>query len=178
MAEQSTTAAAAPLRGEPAAPAKPAPAPAPEKKVDAFKAGAEAAQARADQAADQSEVQKAKGGGLASNDLMAGEHSTVNQPAPAAAKDTTRAARLMLRAAKAMAKHPGLGSLVGSADTWGLVGLGDEVVGHFVLIDLDTLEKVVVGDRWVIDEDKVFANAQQWPKALVQGDVLKQVAGG
>jgi hypothetical protein len=109
---------------------------------------------------------------------MAGEHTAVNQPTAGAAKDTTRQARLMLRAAKAMGKHGGLGALLGSADTWGLVGLGDELNGHFVLIDLDTLEKVVVGEHWVIDQDKVFANAQQWPKALVQGDTLQKAARG
>jgi hypothetical protein len=152
--------------------------PPPAAKVDAFKAGADAAKLRAETAADQNEVVKEKGGGLAVNDLMAGEHTTVNQPVAGAAKDTTRAARLMLRAAKAMAKHPGLGSLVGSADSWGLVGLGDTIDGHFVLIDLDTLEKVVVVEHWVIDEDRVFANAQNWPKALVQGDTLQKAARG
>jgi hypothetical protein len=153
-------------------------APEPEKKVDQFQQGADVAKARAETAASNNEVTRAKGGGLASNDIMAGDHETVNQPVGGAPKDMTRAARLMLKAAKAMAKHPGLGALVGSADTWGLVGLGDELHGHFVLIDLDTLDKVVVGEHWVVDVDKVFANAQQWPKALMVGDTLKKVAGG
>ena len=148
-----------------------------EAEKDPLAEGQKLAEQRAEEAAAKSEVQVEEGGGLASNDLMAGKIAqTINQPSGGAQKDTTRAARLMIRAAKAMGKHAGLATLLPSADTWGLVGQGDELNGHYVLIDLDSLEKVVVTERWVIDEDRVFANAQQWPKALVQGDTLQKAA--
>jgi hypothetical protein len=144
---------------------------------DPIEAGQKAAEQRAETASTQSEVQVEEGGGLASNDLMAGKIAqTINQPSAGAVKDTTRQARLMLRAAKAMSKHAGLATLLPPADTWGLVGQGDELNGHYVLIDLESLEKVVVTERWVIDEDRIFANAQQWPKALMQGDTLQKAA--
>lgn len=125
-------------------------------------------------------VQVLDGGPTGSFDVVGGNIAqTFNQPLDTLPRDRTRAARLMIRAAKAMVKHPELGPLIGRPiDEWGLVGEGDTVIGHYVLIDLDSLEKVEVIDRWQIHEDRVFANAQQWPKALVWGETLAELSGG
>jgi len=126
-------------------------------------------------------VVREEGGATGDFDVVGGNIAeTVNQPLDAAQRDRTRAARLMMRAAKAVGGWPaGLSAMIGRpADEWGLVGQGDTVTGHFVLIDLDSLEKVEVTERWQIDQDRVFANAQQWPKALVHGETLAEIAGG
>lgn len=125
-------------------------------------------------------VVREEGGATGDFDVVGGNISeTVNQPLDAAPRDRTRAARLMMRAAKAVDGWPaGLSAMIGRpADEWGLVGQGDTVIGHYVLIDLDSLEKVEVTERWQIDEDRVFANSQQWPKALVWGETLAEIAG-
>ena len=43
---------------------------------------------------------------------------------------------------------------------WGLVGQGDVVVGHMILVDLDSGEKVRVMPGTRIEEDRLFANTR------------------
>jgi hypothetical protein len=122
------------------------------------------------------EVVRTDGGIDARSDILGGEiKETVNIPVTAPTKDRTRMQRLLIRAARA----PGTAKLsVVSGrplDTWGIVGEGDEVVGHFILVDLDTLDKIEVIDRYKVEGDHVYANAQNLPKALVAGDGLKQL---
>lgn len=113
-------------------------------------------------------------GGIDERDVVGGNVSeTINQPSDAGTRDRTRAQRVLFRAARA-AGTAKVGALVGRPlDEWGLFGQGDTVTGHYMLIDLDTLKKVEVTERMVIAEDRIFANAQQWPKALVHGDLLE-----
>lgn len=124
-------------------------------------------------------VERREGGLTGTFDVVGGNiKETVNQPLDALPRDANRRQRLLLRAARAKGTQT-VAAIVGRPiDEWGLVGQGDTVIGHFVLIDLDTLEKVEVIDRWQIDQDRVFANSQQWPKALVHGDGLEQLAKG
>jgi hypothetical protein len=136
----------------------------------------------ADQPAEQpappkpGEVVRTDGGITANKDILGGGiKETINIPVETAPKDRTRMQQLMIRAAKAKGTQK-LAPLVGRPlDEWGLVGKDDEVRGHFILVDLDTLDKVEVIDYWKIDQDRVFANAQQLPKLLVMGDGLKQL---
>lgn len=122
------------------------------------------------------DVVKRKGGLTAEEDVVGGNVAeSFSTPVTGAARDTNRARRLMLRAAKARGVQR-VGALVGRPlDEWGLVGEGDRVLGHYMLIDLDTLKKVEVIDEWVVEGDRIFANAQQWPKALVHGDTLEKL---
>jgi hypothetical protein len=145
-------------------------------KTDPWEDGAAVAQATADNAAARLEPTTQPGGSIDERDVVGGNiKEQVNQPSSGTKRDSTRAERLLVRAAKAAGTQK-VAALVGRPITeWGLVGLGDELNGHYVLIDLDSLEKVEVIDRWVINDDRIFANSQQWPKPLVHGDTLERI---
>jgi hypothetical protein len=118
-------------------------------------------------------------GGIDQRDIIGGGIShTLNTPVTAATKDRTRQQDIMVRASKAAGTRKLAGVVGRPLEEWGLVSGGDRLVGHFILVDLDTLDKVEVGpDEWTIpaDEQKVYANAQQLPKLLVAGDGLKKL---
>jgi hypothetical protein len=115
-------------------------------------------------------------GGIDTKDILGGGiKETVNVPVTAAAKDKTRQQKLIIRAAKAAGTKRLAGVVGRPLDEWGLVGEGDKVVGHFILVDLDTLDKIEIIDEYTIEGDHVYANAQQLPKLLVQGEGLKQL---
>jgi hypothetical protein len=115
-------------------------------------------------------------GGMDTRDIVGGNiKETVNVPVTTAPKDRTRMQRLLIRASKA-AGTAKLALVTGRPlDEWGLVGEGDRVVGHFVLVDLDTLEKIETIDEYTVEGDRVFANVQQIPKLIAFGDGLKQL---
>lgn len=121
-------------------------------------------------------VQRSDGGATGDFDVVGGNIAeTLNQPLDAAPRDRDRASRILLRAAGAKG-YQKIASMVRPLDELGLVGQGDTVIGHHVLIDLDTLAKVEVTDRWQIGEDRIFCNSQQIPKALAHGDTLESLA--
>lgn len=60
---------------------------------------------------------------------------------------------------------------------WGLLGEGDTVKGHMLLLDLKTGEKVRGLDQHKIGEGKLYANLRNLPEALTTGDTLEQVLG-
>lgn len=122
------------------------------------------------------EVVRTDGGISADKDILGGGiKETVNIPVTTPPKDRTRAQRLIIRAAKAAGTKKLAGIVGRPIDEWGLVGEGDEVIGHFILVDLDTLEKIEVIDRWKVEGDHIYANAQQLPKALVAGEGLQEL---
>lgn len=116
-------------------------------------------------------------GGIDTRDILGGNIAeTVNIPVEAPARDRTRQMELMLRASRAAGTKKLRETLVSRPlEEWGLVGKGDELRGHYILVDLDSLEKVEVIDYWKIDEDRVFANAQQLPKLLMRDNALEQL---
>jgi hypothetical protein len=115
-------------------------------------------------------------GGMDTRDIVGGNiKETVNVPVTAAPKDRLRMQRLLIRASKAAGTQK-LALVTGRPlDEWGLLGEGDRVVGHFVLIDLDTLEKIEVKEEYTVEGDRVLANSQQIPKLIAFGDGLKQL---
>lgn len=125
------------------------------------------------------EVVKTEGGIAAERDILGGgiKH-TLNTPVTGPVRDRTRMQDMMIRASRAAGTKK-LANVVGRPiEEWGLVSGGDRLVGHFILVDLDTLDKIETGpDEWTIpdDEEKVYANAQQLPKLLVAGDGLKKL---
>lgn len=60
---------------------------------------------------------------------------------------------------------------------WGLLGPGDTVKGHMLLLDLNTGEKVRAMDGHKIGEGQLFANLRIFPEALSTGDTLEQLLG-
>lgn len=117
-------------------------------------------------------------GGMDTRDVVGGGiKETVNIPVTAAPRDRTRQQKLLIQAANAKGTRKLAGIVGRPLEEWGLVGAGDRVIGHFVLVDLETLDKIEVTDEWRIPDDdkRVFANAQQLPKLLVQGEGLKQL---
>jgi multidrug efflux pump subunit AcrA (membrane-fusion protein) len=121
------------------------------------------------------EIVRTDGGVDERTDILGGGiKETLNIPVTAAPKDRTRQQRLMIRAAKTKVVKA-LGPIERPLAEWGLVGENDEVVGHFILVDLDTGDKVEVVDRLKIEGDKIYANAQQLNKALMKGEALKEL---
>lgn len=60
---------------------------------------------------------------------------------------------------------------------WGLLGPGDVVKGHMLLLDLNTGEKVRAMDGHKIGEGQLFANLRIFPEALSTGDTIEQILG-
>lgn len=122
-------------------------------------------------------VERREGGLTGSFDVVGGNIAeTVNQPLDTLPRGPNRTQDLLIRASQAKGTSRLLAAGARPVDTWGLVGKGDTVTGHFVLVDLETLEKVEVIDRWQIDQDRIFANSQNLPKALMHGDGLEKLA--
>lgn len=70
------------------------------------------------------------------------------------------------------------GSIIGrSPDQIGLWGKGDTYRGSGILVNIDTLEKVRVGDGYKFTGDEVYANSRDLPHALVDGDIAKNLSG-
>jgi hypothetical protein len=61
---------------------------------------------------------------------------------------------------------------------WGLVGQGDVVAGHMILIDLESGEKVRVLPNTRIEDDRILANSRNLPEFLINGDGLQRIMGG
>jgi hypothetical protein len=60
---------------------------------------------------------------------------------------------------------------------WGVLGPGDIVKGHMLLLDLNTGEKVRGMDGHKIGEGKLYANLRNMPEALSTGDTIEQLLG-
>lgn len=121
------------------------------------------------------EIVRTDGGLDERSDIIGGNiKETLNIPVTAPTKDYNRIRRLMIRAAKTKVVKA-LGPIERPLAEWGLFGEGDEVVGHFILLDLDTGDKIEVVDRLKIEGDHIFANAQQLNKALMRGDALQEL---
>jgi hypothetical protein len=61
---------------------------------------------------------------------------------------------------------------------WGLLGEGDVVKGHMLLLDLHTGEKVRGQDQHKIGEGKLYANLRNFPEGLTTGDTIEKILGG
>lgn len=114
-------------------------------------------------------------GGITDRDILGGGiKETLNIPVTAAPKDYTRMQRLLIRAAQTKVAKA-LGPMERPLVEWGLYGEGDTIDGHYILVDLDSGDKIEVIDRLEIKDDKVYANAQNLNKLLMKGDALKEL---
>jgi hypothetical protein len=60
---------------------------------------------------------------------------------------------------------------------WGLIGEGDTIKGHMLLLDLDTGDKVRAYDSHIVGKGKLYLNLRNVPQALADGDTIDQVLG-
>jgi hypothetical protein len=60
---------------------------------------------------------------------------------------------------------------------WGIIGPGDVVRGHMLLLDLNTGQKVRAMDGHRVNEGELYMNLRNVPEALATGDTIDQVLG-
>lgn len=60
---------------------------------------------------------------------------------------------------------------------WGLLGPGDELRGHMLLLDLNTGEKVRGNDGHRVNPGQLYANLRNLPESLSTGDTIEQILG-
>jgi hypothetical protein len=60
---------------------------------------------------------------------------------------------------------------------WGLIGPGETIRGHMLLLDLNTGQKVRAMDGHRVQEGQLYANCRQLPESLVVGDTIERVLG-
>lgn len=60
---------------------------------------------------------------------------------------------------------------------WGLIGPGDVMRGHMLLLDLTTGEKVRGMDGHRVGPGKLYANLRNFPESLSTGDTIDQLLG-
>jgi hypothetical protein len=58
---------------------------------------------------------------------------------------------------------------------WGLIGPGETIRGHMLLLDLNTGQKVRAMDGHRVKEGELYANCRQLPESLVVGDTIERV---
>ena len=58
---------------------------------------------------------------------------------------------------------------------WGLIGPGDTIRGHMLLLDLNTGEKVRGMDGHRVAEGGLYANLRNLPEALSTGDIIERI---
>ncbi|MPZ68605.1 MAG: hypothetical protein GEU71_03655 [Actinobacteria bacterium] len=91
-------------------------------------------------------------------------------PEPEAEADPRVVAMERQRRAAASKVAREFGAVIGRPVTdWGLMGKGDRVRGHMILVDLESgkKERFLPGSR--IEEDRLYANTRNFPVALVTG---------
>jgi hypothetical protein len=62
-------------------------------------------------------------------------------------------------------------------EMWGLIGPGETIRGHMMLLDLNTGEKVRGMDGHRVNEGELYANLRNLPEALSAGDTIDRVLG-
>lgn len=58
---------------------------------------------------------------------------------------------------------------------WGLIGPGETIRGHMLLLDLNTGEKVRGMDGHRVNEGQIYANLRNMPESLSTGDTIDQL---
>lgn len=61
---------------------------------------------------------------------------------------------------------------------WGVIGPGDTVRGHMLLLDLNTGEKVRAMDGHRVNAGELYMNLRNVPEALATGDTIARVLEG
>jgi hypothetical protein len=71
-----------------------------------------------------------------------------------------------------------IGGLIGRPVTeWGVIGPGEIVRGHMLLLDLNSGEKVRAMDGHRVGKGELYMNLRNVPEALATGDTIDKVLG-
>lgn len=60
---------------------------------------------------------------------------------------------------------------------WGIIGPGERIRGHMLLLNLHTGEKTRAMDGHRVNEGELYANLRQLPESLATGDTIEQILG-
>lgn len=96
----------------------------------------------------------------------------------AAPPATEAAARPMVKEQAAMMTKVGreLAGLIARPITeWGIIGPGETIRGHMLLLDLNTGEKVRAMDGHRVNKGELYMNLRNVPEALSTGDTIARV---
>ena len=61
---------------------------------------------------------------------------------------------------------------------WGLIGEGETIKGHMILLDLNTGEKVRAMGGHKTAPGSLYANLRNFPVALAEGDTIEKILAG
>lgn len=93
---------------------------------------------------------------------------------------TTLAQRPLVKEQAALASPIGkqiAGMLARPVTEWGVLGPGDRVKGHMLLLDLNSGQKVRAQDGHIVNEGELFMNLRNAPEALSSGDTIDRILG-
>jgi hypothetical protein len=94
--------------------------------------------------------------------------------------DAAMVNRPMVKEQAAMASRVGrqIAGLVARPVTeWGVIGPGDTIRGHMLLLDMNTGEKVRAMDGHRVNKGELYMNLRNVPEALSTGDTIARVLG-
>jgi hypothetical protein len=112
----------------------------------------------------------------AAGEVAGGNIAKVLDPPP----DTTSAVAPLTREQAAMQTkvyQQIAGVVARPPEMWGILGPGDRVRGHMLLIDLNSGEKVRAMDGHQVGEGQLYANLRNLPESLSSGDTIERVLG-
>ena len=119
-------------------------------------------------------------GGLAlpkQGEIAGGNIAAVLAPPPS----STTLQRPLAKEQAALLSDTGqkIAALLGRPVTeWGVLGPGDVIKGHMLLLDLNTGEKVRAADGHRIKDGELYMNLRNAPESLATGDTIEKVLGG
>ena len=125
------------------------------------------------------ETEETGAGGLAlppTGEVGGGNIKAVLAPPPS----TTTVQRPMVKEQAALLTSTGqkIAGMIGRPVTeWGVLGPGDTVKGHMLLLDLNSGEKVRGMDGHRIKDGELYMNLRNVPEALATGDTIERVLG-
>jgi hypothetical protein len=70
------------------------------------------------------------------------------------------------------------GMLARPVTEWGVIGPGDRIKGHMILLDLNSGQKVRAMDGHIVNAGELYMNLRNAPEALSTGDTIDRVLGG
>jgi hypothetical protein len=129
---------------------------------------------------DEAQVDAASGLLLPNAKIAGGAIREVLEPEPDPKTPRRDLAALYSRAAASAVAQKAGAAIGRPVSDWGLLTKGDEIPATMTLVDLDSGQKVETmgGNKTILKDDRLFANARNFPQHLVEGDTLEQLVGG
>jgi hypothetical protein len=129
---------------------------------------------------DEAAVDASTGMLLPNREIAGGAIREVLEPEPDPQTPRRDLAALAMRAAGSAVSQKAGGAIGRPVSDWGLLTKGDRISATMILVDLDTGQKVEImgGNVTELKDDRLFANARNFPQALVEGDTLERLVSG